>query len=74
MIDGHGDLRPEHICLVEPPAVFDCLEFSEDLRRVDMLDELCFLSMECDLLQATDVSNRILEVYQQQSTDGRQAY
>jgi aminoglycoside phosphotransferase family enzyme/predicted kinase len=69
MIDGHGDLRPEHICLVNPPAVFDCVEFSADLRRVDVLDELCFLAMECDLLNADSVGRSILDAYLAKSHD-----
>lgn len=48
--EGHGDLRPEHICLVEPPIVIDCLEFSARLRRLDPFDEICFLALECERL------------------------
>ena len=69
MIDGHGDLRPEHICLVDPPVVFDCIEFSADLRRIDVLDELCFLAMECDALEAPAVGTAILDAYRLQSND-----
>ncbi|MGI9422074.1 MAG: hypothetical protein ACR2PA_02695 [Hyphomicrobiaceae bacterium] len=52
VIQGHGDLRPEHVCLVEPPVVIDCLEFSERLRSVDPFDEVVFLGLECELLGA----------------------
>lgn len=69
IIDGHGDLRPEHVCLTDPPAVFDCIEFSADLRRVDVLDELCFLAMECDALQARPVGELVLRTYESQSGD-----
>lgn len=48
----HGDLRPEHICLSDPPVVFDCLEFNRNLRLVDPFSEIMFLGMECDLLGA----------------------
>jgi aminoglycoside phosphotransferase family enzyme len=34
VIEGHGDLRPEHICLKEDPVIIDCLEFNRDLRIV----------------------------------------
>ncbi len=47
IVEGHGDLRPEHVCLVEPPVVFDALEFDVRLREVDPFDELCFLGLEC---------------------------
>jgi hypothetical protein len=31
--DGHGDLRAEHICLTEPIALFDCIEFNRRFRH-----------------------------------------
>jgi hypothetical protein len=34
-----------------------------------VLDELSFLAMECDLLQAKEVGDRVLEAYQQQAHD-----
>lgn len=49
VVDGHGDLRPEHICFCDPIAIFDCLEFNSELRQVDPFDELAFLSVECAL-------------------------
>lgn len=69
IIDGHGDLRPEHVCLLDPPAVFDCIEFNQELRRVDVLDELCFLAMECDAIDAESVGERFLESYLARSQD-----
>jgi aminoglycoside phosphotransferase family enzyme len=47
VIEAHGDLRPEHILLDEPPAVIDCLEFDRNLRILDRAEELEFLAMEC---------------------------
>jgi aminoglycoside phosphotransferase family enzyme len=47
VFDGHGDLRPEHVCLVEPIVIFDCLEFNRELRLADPFDEIAFLGMEC---------------------------
>lgn len=46
--DGHGDLRPEHVFLVEgdEPEIIDCLEFDPDLRRRDSADEIAYLAME----------------------------
>jgi uncharacterized protein len=32
VVEGHGDLRPEHICLGPEPQLIDCLEFRADLR------------------------------------------
>jgi uncharacterized protein len=53
IIDGHGDLRPEHIWLGAPVRVIDCLEFNPGLRAVDPSDEIAFLSLECERLGCT---------------------
>ena len=50
LVDGHGDLRPEHVCLEDEVAIFDCLEFSGPLRLVDPVDEFAYLGVECALL------------------------
>lgn len=47
IVEGHGDLRPEHVFLTEPPVAIDCLEFNEGLRTVDPFDEIAFLGLEC---------------------------
>lgn len=69
IVDGHGDLRPEHICLESEPAIFDCIEFSDEFRRIDVVDELSFLAMECDMLGAAPVGEAILNDYRAQSRD-----
>lgn len=69
VIDGHGDLRPEHICLANPVTIFDCLEFSADFRRIDVADELAFLAAECDFLGAPWVGPQIFKRYEEQSGD-----
>ncbi len=69
IIDGHGDLRPEHIYLNGQPTIIDCLEFSAELRSLDVLDELAFLAMECDLLGAEWIGQTIIEHYQRVSGD-----
>jgi aminoglycoside phosphotransferase family enzyme len=61
IVDGHGDLRPEHVCMTEPIVIFDCLEFSDRLRRVDPVDELAFLGLECGLLGADWIGPAIAE-------------
>lgn len=49
VVEGHGDLRPEHVCLEETPVVFDRIEFSRALRLVDIYEEIGYLAMECEL-------------------------
>jgi len=50
IVEGHGDLRPEHIWLGDPVRIIDCLEFNRSLRVVDPFDEIAFLCVECERL------------------------
>jgi aminoglycoside phosphotransferase family enzyme len=59
IVEGHGDLRPEHVCLLERPVVIDCIEFNRDFRILDVADELAFLALECERLGAADVGTRL---------------
>jgi aminoglycoside phosphotransferase family enzyme len=52
IVEGHGDLRPEHVCLLQPPLVIDTLEFNARLRQVDPFDEIAYLGLECDVAGA----------------------
>jgi aminoglycoside phosphotransferase family enzyme len=52
IVEGHGDLRPEHVSLGPPIRVIDRLEFNRDLRLVDPFDELAFFGMECAMAGA----------------------
>ncbi|HXZ46104.1 MAG TPA: hypothetical protein VEH02_05205 [Pseudolabrys sp.] len=52
IVDGHGDLRPEHIWLDDRVRIIDCLEFNARLRINDPLDEIAFLALECERLGA----------------------
>jgi aminoglycoside phosphotransferase family enzyme len=69
VVEGHGDLRPEHICLNEQARVIDCLEFNRQFRLVDPADELSFLAMECERLGATFAGDELLEGYTETSGD-----
>lgn len=62
VVEAHGDLRPEHICLEETPVVIDCLEFNRDFRLLDAASELAYLAMECERLGAHEVGRGVLDV------------
>jgi aminoglycoside phosphotransferase family enzyme len=59
IVNGHGDLRPEHIWLVDPVTIIDCLEFNARLRAVDPLDEIANLCVECERLGGARTSDYI---------------
>ena len=73
VVEGHGDLRPEHICMEEPPAIIDCLEFSAELRTLDIADELGFLGLECERLGAPRLGPVLFDVYGRSTGDHPEA-
>jgi len=62
IIEGHGDLRPEHICFTDPLTIFDCIEFSFEFRRIDIADELSFLATECDFMGAPWIGQQLFQM------------
>ena len=46
----HGDLHCEHVCFApEGIQIFDCIEFSSQLRRCDLTSEIGFLLMDLEV-------------------------
>ena len=69
IIEAHGDLRPEHICLERQPVIIDCLEFNRKLRRLDVASELAFLALECERLGAPGIGELIFGKYSEETGD-----
>lgn len=55
IVDGHGDLKPEHIYFGQAVLIIDRLEFDPRLRWCDPFDEISFLGMECSRLGDPDI-------------------
>ena len=50
IVDGHGDLRLEHVHLTDDHVcIYDCIEFNEELRHLDIANDIAFLAMDLDL-------------------------
>lgn len=69
IVEGHGDLRPEHVCLLAEPVVIDCLEFNRAFRVLDRVDELGYLALECERLGAPEAGRWLLDAYFEASGD-----
>ena len=61
--DGHGDLHTGNIFLLSRPVIFDCIEFNDDFRQIDVLDEAAFLCMDLERFGRRDLSHAFLEKY-----------
>lgn len=64
VVDGHGDLTPDDIfCLPDGPRLLDCLEFDDALRYVDRLDDIAFLAMGLEDLDAGEAAQLLIETW-----------
>jgi len=69
IVEGHGDLRPEHVYLNGTPRIIDCLEFRADLRELDPIGEIAYLALECRRLGGLTIGARLLRRYCQRTGD-----
>jgi aminoglycoside phosphotransferase family enzyme/predicted kinase len=68
--DGHGDLRAEHVLIEgEDVTILDRLEFDPALRRVDVADDLAFLTMDLESLGAGGMAKALVEAYREAGGD-----
>lgn len=64
IIDGHGDIRIEHIYFDNGDAyMFDCIEFNERFRIQDRLLDISFLMMDLEYNGYPEISNLIYKKY-----------
>lgn len=61
--DCHGDLHSRNIFLLSSPQPFDCLEFNDDFRQIDVLNDVAFLCMDLDAFGKKDLSDLFLNCY-----------
>ena len=69
IIDGHGDLRCENICLTDPPNIFDCVEFQPAFRCGDMANDFSFLVMDLEFRGRRDLAEALARRYQRRLRD-----
>ncbi|WP_338596182.1 AAA family ATPase [Saccharopolyspora sp. SCSIO 74807] len=64
VVDGHGDLQADDVYLLDDgPRILDCLEFDDELRHVDGLDDAAFLAMDLERLGAAGLGEFFLARY-----------
>ncbi len=69
IIEAHGDLKPEHVCLTDPPVFIDCLEFDPTLKIMDVAEELAYLALGCEMLGSIPTGTYFIKIYQQIAND-----
>jgi aminoglycoside phosphotransferase family enzyme/predicted kinase len=67
--DCHGDLHLQHICIGDEILVFDCIEFNERFRYLDVAAEVAFLSMDLDFNGYHGYASTFVTSYLRYSSD-----
>jgi uncharacterized protein len=66
----HGDLHLRNICLWNDKILlFDCIEFNEPFRFVDVMYDVAFTVMDLQARQRPDFGNAFLNTYAEQTGD-----
>ncbi|MBW4665405.1 MAG: AAA family ATPase [Chroococcus sp. CMT-3BRIN-NPC107] len=66
----HGDLHLRNICLWHDKILlFDCIEFNEPFRFVDVMYDVAFTVMDLQARQRPDFGNAFLNTYVEQTGD-----
>jgi aminoglycoside phosphotransferase family enzyme/predicted kinase len=61
ILDCHGDLHLDHVHLTpEAITIFDCIEFNNRFRFIDIANDLAFLAMDFDFEGRTGLGNLLL--------------
>jgi aminoglycoside phosphotransferase family enzyme len=69
IVEGHGDLRAEHICLGPPVQIIDALEVHDKLRRLDRAEEIAMLALECERPAAEWAPSYLRDQYRRIGSD-----
>lgn len=65
IVDGHGDLHSGNIFILDEPVIFDCIEFDDQLRTLDVLNEVAFLCMDLERFDRADLARIFMDAYVQ---------
>jgi aminoglycoside phosphotransferase family enzyme/predicted kinase len=61
ILDCHGDLHLDHVHLTPgATTIFDCIEFNDRFRFIDITNDLAFLAMDFDFQGRSDLGNLLL--------------
>ena len=59
--DCHGDLYSANICLADKVYIYDCIEFNERFRYIDVACDVAFMAMDLDFWGLEELSRHFIE-------------
>ncbi len=67
--DCHGDLYSANICLADKVYIYDCIEFNERFRFIDVACDVAFMAMDLDFWELEDMSRYFIRRFTEVSGD-----
>ena len=67
--DCHGDLHMEHVCLLKPVTIIDCIEFNERFRYTDTIADIAFLLMDLEYRDGGAFAESLWKYYQASASE-----
>lgn len=61
--DLHGDLHSGNIFVYKTPVIFDCIEFNDSYRQIDVINEIAFFCMDLEANKKKSFSRLFLAEY-----------
>lgn len=65
----HGDLHSGNICLAEKVYIFDCIEFNERFRYLDVASDVAFIAMDLEFHGLSEFSEYFVRRFAESSGD-----
>lgn len=66
----HGDLHLGNVALIRgKPVIFDCIEFNPELRWIDVINEVAFMTMDLEERGRPDYAHRFLDRWLEETGD-----
>jgi hypothetical protein len=68
--ESHGDIHLANVTLLEgQPVLFDCIEFNEPFRLIDVISDAAFLAMDLEDRGLRALSRRFINAYLEHTGD-----
>lgn len=68
--DCHGDLHLEHINICpDSVCIYDCIEFNDSFRHIDIASDIAFLSMDLDFRGYPDLADYVVYEVSERMSD-----
>ncbi|MEZ4848718.1 MAG: hypothetical protein R3B93_08890 [Bacteroidia bacterium] len=61
--DVHGDLHAKNIFIYQKPIIFDCIEFNDKFRQIDVINEVAFFCMDLESFGKWEMSEAFMKQY-----------